>query len=87
MLRMNFKKDFFPNEDDEIHSKFSWPVSIGLFFIILNFIFLLLETICNLKFKQDLLSFSKKKKEAELSWCFNMLLLNIILWKKIEKHD
>lgn len=66
---MNFKKDFFPNEDDEIHSKFSWPVSIGLFFIILNFIFLLLETTCNLKFNKDLLP-KKKQNSHGVSTCY-----------------
>lgn len=79
---MNFKKDFFPNEDDEIHSKFSLPVSIGLFFIILNFIFLLLETICNLKFKQDLLSFSKKKIRSRIVMVFQHAIIEYNLVKK-----
>lgn len=57
------------------------PNLVDLFFIILNFIFLLLETICNLKFKQDLLSFSKKKR-SRIVMVFQHAIIEYNLVKK-----
>lgn len=62
--------------------KFSWPVSIGLIFIILNFIFLLLETKCNLKFKQDLLILSWKKQNYHGVQVEHAIIIEYYLVKK-----